>query len=265
VPPPPVLEVSPLPVVGRPQDEDVIDLIDVILLFLVMVGAFLVVGTISATVYMVTHGLHTLDSKSMEEALTKNAFFVVPTQFVIYMAILGFMSLLLWVRHRVSLLPGIQWNTPSRRRAMNALMLGAGLALFSDIGQIVLDRWIPKSLPITDYFRDRPSALLLGAFGILIAPWMEEFVFRGFLYPALARWVGPAVSVLITAGAFTALHGQQLGYSWAPLLLIFVVGIVLTLTRVVTRSVATCVIVHMTYNFALLAQTYIATHGFRQL
>jgi hypothetical protein len=260
-----VLEVSALPPAGRPQDEDVIDLIDVISLALAMFGIFFVVGAVSATLYMVTHGLRTLDSKALEEALTKNAFFVVPTQFVIYMATLGFMALLLWVRHRVSLLPGIQWNTPSRRRAMNALMIGAGLALFSDIGQIVLDRWIPKSLPITDYFRDRPSALLLGAFGILIAPWMEEFVFRGFLYPALARWIGPAVSVLVTASAFTALHGQQLGYSWAPLLLIFIVGVVLTVTRAVTRSVATCVIIHMTYNFALLAQTYIATHGFRQM
>jgi membrane protease YdiL (CAAX protease family) len=260
-----VLEVSLQPPFGRGQDEDVIDLIDVTLLSSAMVAIFLVVGTLSATLYMVTHGFRTLDSKALEEALTRNAFFVVPTQFVIYMAILGFMAILLWARHRVSLLPAIQWNTPSRRRAMNALMIGASLALFSDIGQIVLDRWIPKSLPITDYFRDRPSALLLGAFGILIAPWMEEFVFRGFLYPALARWIGPAVSVLITASAFTALHGQQLGYSWAPLLLIFVVGVVLTVTRAVTRSVATCVIVHMTYNFALLAQTYIATHGFRQM
>ena len=260
-----MLEVSPLPPVSRPQNEDVIDLIDVILLALVMFGIFAVVGTISGTVYMVTHGIRTLDSKALEEALTKNAFFVVPTQFVTYMAILGFMSLLLWVRHRVSLLPAIQWNTPSRRRAMNALMLGAGLALFSNIGSIVLDRWTPKSLPITEYFRDRPSALLLGGFSILIAPFMEEVVFRGFLYPALARWTGAFVSVMVTAGAFAALHGQQLSYSWAPLLLILNVGVVLTLTRVITKSVATCVIVHMTYNFAIFVQSYITTHGFRQL
>jgi hypothetical protein len=29
--------------------------------------------------------------------------------------------------------------------------------------------------------------------------------------------------------------------------------------------VATGVIVHMTYNFVLLLQTYIVTHGFRQM
>jgi membrane protease YdiL (CAAX protease family) len=47
--------------------------------------------------------------------------------------------------------------------------------------------------------------------------------------------------------------------------LIFVVGLTLTITRMRTNSVATCVIVHMTYNFVLLLQTYIATHGFRQM
>jgi membrane protease YdiL (CAAX protease family) len=116
-----------------------------------------------------------------------------------------------------------------------------------------------------EYFKDRPSALLLGAFGILVAPLMEELLFRGFLYPALARWMGAAASVIITASAFTLLHGAQLGYSWAPLLLIFVVGLALTVTRMRTNSVATCVIVHMTYNFVLLLQSYIVTHGFRQM
>jgi len=144
-------------------------------------------------------------------------------------------------------------------------MIGAALAMVSDIGEIVFHRWIPDSLPITEYFKDRPSALLLAAFGILVAPLMEELLFRGFLYPALARWTGSFISIVVTASAFTLLHGAQLGYSWAPLLLIFIVGVALTVTRVVTRSVATCVIVHMTYNFALLFQTYIVTHGFRQM
>jgi hypothetical protein len=190
----------------------------------------------------------------------------VPTQFVIYAAIIGFMALLVWVRHKNSLAEAVHWNLPARGRVWAiALITGAGLALISDVGQFALHRWIPDSLPITEFFKDRPSALLLGAFGILIAPLMEELLFRGFLYPALARWTGATASLLITASAFTLLHGAQLGYSWAPLLLIFVVGFTLTVTRIRTNSVATCVIVHMTYNFVLLLQTYIATHGFRQM
>jgi membrane protease YdiL (CAAX protease family) len=225
--------------------------------------AFIVFSGIAAGIFMYTH--HLQGSRALEDALAKNAFFIVSTEFVTYLAIVGFMVFLVWTRHRMSLSRAIQWNLPGRRLAVNALMIGAALALVSDIGEVVFHRWIPDSLPITEYFKDRPSALVLAAFGILVAPLMEELFFRGFLYPALARWTGSFFSIVVTAFAFTLLHGAQLGYSWAPLLLIFIVGMALTVTRVVTRSVATGVIVHMTYNFALLFQTYVVTHGFRQM
>jgi membrane protease YdiL (CAAX protease family) len=259
------VELSSAPAPVNEPASPVVDLLDVLLIVPLTALAFFVFGGIAAGIFMLMHRSQGLSSKAIEDALARNAFFIVPTQFVTYLTIVGFMAILVWARHRTTLLRAIHWNAPGRRLAVNALMVGAALALVSDVGQIVFHRWIPDSLPITEYFKDRPSALLLGAFGILVAPLMEELVFRGFLYPALARWTGSFISVVVTASAFTVLHGAQLGYSWAPLLLIFVVGLVLTITRVVTRSVATCVIVHMTYNFALLFQTYIVTHGFRQM
>jgi uncharacterized protein len=262
--PVPPIAVAPLPVYEPAKTE--VDLLDVLLVGLATAMAFFILGTVAAGIFMFTHRTPGLNPKALEEALTKNAFFIVPTQFVIYVLIVGFMALLVWVRHRTSLAQAVHWNMPVRGRiVLNAVIGGAALALVSDIGEVVLHRWIPDSLPITEYFKDRPSALLLGAFGILVAPLMEELLFRGFLYPALARWTGTAASVIITASAFTLLHGAQLGYSWAPLLLIFVVGLTLTVARVRTNSVATCVIVHMTYNFVLLLQSYIVTHGFRQM
>ena len=240
-----------------------VDLLDVLLVALMAIFAFFVFGGVAAAIFL--RGQHGPVTRAMEDALAKNAFFVVSTQLLTYLAIVGFMAFLVWTRHRMSLSRAIQWNLPGRRLAINALMIGAALAVVSDIGEVVFHRWIPDSLPITEYFKDRPSALLLASFGILVAPLMEELLFRGFLYPALARWTGSFVSILVTASAFTLLHGAQLGYSWAPLLLIFIVGMALTVTRVVTRSVATGVIVHMTYNFVLLLQTYVVTHGFRQM
>ena len=254
------------PVQPAEPEKTEVDLLDVLLVVVAMAVAFIVLGTLAATIFILTHRSAGMNPKLLEDAMSKNAFFIVPMQFVIYLAIIGFMALLVWGRHKTSLAQAIHWNLPARRSIFAyALMVGVGLAAISDVGQFVLHRWIPDSLPITEFFKDRPSALLLGAFGILVAPLMEELLFRGFLYPALARWTGTVVSVIITASAFTLLHGAQLGYSWAPLLLIFMVGLTLTITRVRTNSVATCVIVHMTYNFVLLLQTYIATHGFRQM
>jgi len=261
---PPLIEVLPSAPVQNPSDA-VVDLFDVALVLLVSAASFFFVGFAAVTVFMLTHRSQGLNSKAMEDAFTHNAFFIVPVQLVVYVAIVGCMALLIWGRHKTSLFQAIRWNAPDGLRALIAVIVGAALALVSDIGEVVLHPWIPKSLPITEYFRDRPSALLLAAFAVLVAPIMEEIVFRGFLFPGLARWLGAVPSILITASAFTLLHGSQLGYSWAPLLLIFVVGMVLTVTRAVTKSVATCVIIHMAYNFALMAQSFIFTHGFRQM
>lgn len=261
------LNQSPAPVATAvPPTEPVrpaVDLVDVLLVALVSVFAFFVFGGIAAGIFKYTY--HLQSARALEEALAKNAFFIVSTELVTYLAIVGFMVFLVWTRHRMSLSQAIEWNLPGQRLAVYALIIGFALAVVSDVGEVVFHRWIPDSLPITEYFKDRPSALLLAAFGILVAPLMEELLFRGFLYPALARWTGTVVSVVITASAFTLLHGAQLGYSWAPLLLIFIVGVALTVTRAITRSVATGVIVHMTYNFVLLLQTYVVTHGFRQM
>lgn len=268
----PISQADPLPPMAmeplqaaEPEKTE-IDLLDVLLVGVAMAMAFLILGSVAAALFIFTHRSSGLNPKVLEDALAKNAFFIVPTQFVIYLTIIGFMALLVWGRHKTSLAEAVHWNVPARPRVWGfALITGTALALISDIGEVVLHRWIPESLPITEFFKDRPSALLLGAFGILVAPLMEELLFRGFLYPALARWTGATASLIITASAFTLLHGAQLGYSWAPLLLIFVVGLTLTVTRMRTNSVAICVVVHMTYNFVLLLQTYIATHGFRQL
>ncbi len=262
---------APAPVIepiGAPVGESAgatVDLLDVLLVSVMAVLAFFVFGSIAVGIFMRTHHLQGPGTKAIEDAITKNAFFIVSTESVTYLAVVGFMVFLVWTRHRMSLSRAIQWNLPGGRVAVNALIIGAALAVVSDIGEVVFHRWIPDSLPITEFFKDRPSALLLAAFGILVAPLMEELLFRGFLYPALARWTGSLISIVVTASAFTIVHGAQLGYSWAPLLLIFIVGVALTVTRVVTRSVATGVIVHMTYNFVLLLQTFVVTHGFRQM
>ena len=268
----PISQAEPLPptalesLQAAEPEKTEIDLLDVLLVGVAMAMAFLILGSVAAAIFIFTHRSSGMNPKVLEDTLSKNAFFIVPTQFVIYVTIIGFMALLVWGRHKTSLAEAVHWNVPAHPRVWRlALITGTALALISDIGEVALHRWIPDSLPITEFFKDRPSALLLGAFGILVAPLMEELLFRGFLYPALARWTGATVSLIITASAFTLLHGAQLGYSWAPLLLIFVVGLTLTITRMRTNSVATCVIVHMTYNFVLLLQTYIATHGFRQM
>jgi membrane protease YdiL (CAAX protease family) len=92
----------------------------------------------------------------------------------------------------------------------------------------------------------------------------EEFFFRGFLYPVLARSTGVSGAVWLTTGAFTLLHGAQLAFSWAALVPILFVGLVLTTIRAVTKSVALSVLVHAAYNATVLGMALISTHGFHE-
>jgi len=261
--PPPL---PPLTVTPQPIDDGthaVVDLVDVLLIIGVFFGAYFFCGLIATSIFLFTH--HSQSPQNLEKTLGHNAFFLLPTQLAVYLIVVGFMAFLAWARHRTPLGQAIRWNLPVRRQAMYALAVGVGLALFSDVGEIVFQRWIPKSLPITDFFQDRASALLLAGFGVLIAPLVEEMLFRGFLYPALSRWTGVAPAIIVTSAGFALLHGSQLAFSLVPLLLIFIVGVVLTITRAVTKSVATSVLVHMAYNFTIFTQVYIGTQGFRHM
>ena len=60
-------------------------------------------------------------------------------------------------------------------------------------------------------------------------------------------------------------HGQQLAQSWSPLLVLFVVGVVLTLARAATKSVASSFLIHLGYNFTLFGGLYFVTDHFRHM
>ena len=138
--------------------------------------------------------------------------------------------------------------------------------MLSIVLQILASRLpIPKNLPIDTFFRTPAEAWVLGIFSVTLAPLMEELFFRGFLYPVLARGMGMTPAIFITAFAFALTHGQQLTYSWGPVLVIFLVGVVLTMVRAYKNSVAAGVVVHMAYNGTITVLMFVATDGFRHL
>ena len=111
----------------------------------------------------------------------------------------------------------------------------------------------------------KPIAWALSLFSITFAPLLEELFFRGFLYPVLVRRFGVAIAVLTTSAAFSLIHAPQLGRAWGPVLVIFIVGLALTVTRAITKSVAASLLMHMAYNSTLSVLLFIGTDGFRHL
>ena len=194
--------------------------------------------------------------------LAIDARIVVGAQAAAYPLVVIFIFLLVRSRSYERFRDAIRWNWPGIS-APGFFIGGTVLALLVEGLSSFLP--IPKSLPMDKYFHDASGAYLLAAFGMSLAPLLEELFFRGMLYPLLRRTFGFLVAVGLTAGAFAAIHGAQLGYAWGPILSIFVVGVVLTVVRARTNSVAASFLTHCGYNFALFAALWVASDHFRHL
>jgi membrane protease YdiL (CAAX protease family) len=187
---------------------------------------------------------------------------VVAGQSLAYLLILAYMYVLVTrERGRPDFLAAIHWNWPSSV----AVYLLVGFTLSLALQGLAHLLPIPKELPIDSFFRTPAEAWALSILSITLAPLMEEFFFRGFLYPVLARRLGLPIAVFLTALAFALLHVAQLGFAWGPVLVIFLVGVVLTMVRARQNSVAASVLIHLAYNGTITAAMFAATDGFRHL
>lgn len=69
----------------------------------------------------------------------------------------------------------------------------------------------------------------------------------------------------MTAILFGSIHSPQYGYSWAAVLIVGMVGVVLTTVRALTKSVASSFLAHVGYNATLMTLAALATDGFRHM
>lgn len=122
-----------------------------------------------------------------------------------------------------------------------------------------------SGIPMEELFRSRQSVLMLMALGILVAPLVEETIFRGCIYPVIARRFGITTGIVATGALFGLAHAQQLGGAWGQIGLLICVGIVLTYVRARAGTVAASYFVHLGYNTILFAGFFIATGGLRHL
>jgi uncharacterized protein len=155
----------------------------------------------------------------------------------------------------------VRWSWPKNWTPF----LLAGVVLSIGLQGIAHFLPIPKEVPMDRFFQTATEAWTLSLFSVTFAPLFEELFFRGFLYPVLARRLGVAIAVLVTAAGFSLIHAPQLGRAWGLVLPIFIVGLALTLTRAITKSVAAGLIMHMAYNGTISVLIFLGTDGFRHL
>jgi membrane protease YdiL (CAAX protease family) len=151
----------------------------------------------------------------------------------------------------------IKWAGKDRKHLLIYWPVGVFLALTVVGLSAVLPS--PQKPPIEEMLENPASALLFALLGVSIAPFVEELIFRGFIYPVVERRVGSLLAVVSTALLFTALHLGQLWGSWTGIILIFFVGITLSTARAKKDSLMPSFVIHLSYNSTLCLLFLIAS------
>lgn len=216
---------------------EVLTLLAVVVLAQVMAGA--------ATV-AIGQKLYGLAGEEISDLLSREPRLAVPLQLVTWLPALAYIAYVVKRRYGMSLREGLAW-VKLPKPARSYLRTGALLALGSALASVVLSD--PTQVnPMRDMFANREALWVLGGFGVLVAPWLEEIVFRGFLYAAFERAHGRWVAVVVTSALFAAPHGSQYGWHWQQLSILLAVGLAFGLVRMRSGSTKASTLVHAAYN-----------------
>jgi hypothetical protein len=179
-------------------------------------------------------------------------------QLVAYLVVFAALWRLFAHHHRVGFFTALQWQWP---RQWTGFVAGGILLAFAVQGISHLLP-TPPELPIDKMMRNTMDAWLMSGFGILIAPLAEEVMFRGLLFPALARHTGGWISLLAISLLFGTIHAEQLAGAWMQVGMIALVGLALGAVRWRWHSLASSTLVHVGYNATLFCALFVQTHGF---
>ena len=175
----------------------------------------------------------------------------VAIQLLFWVAVFAFIYTVITVKYGLAFGPAIGWTAYGGR---GAYYLYSGVALAIAVASI--STLLPKpegSVPFEELLQDPVGVALLVIFGVLVAPVVEEMLFRGFIFSVVDRSLGAVAAVVSTSLLFSLPHGVQYGWRWQNLLLLTAVGVVFGTVRAWTGSVRPSTLLHASYNATLFA------------
>lgn len=149
---------------------------------------------------------------------------------------------------------GIAWR-PAPFRAYGVAVLAALLLVLL---VILVEQLYPPDLSRLSGPMERLARaegfpyVLFGISVVLIAPPLEEFVFRGVAFAAVARSFGTPAAVILTTLAFVALHYADKIHYWPGFVFVGALGLAAAGLRLRYRSLWPGILLHCGYNGMVL-------------
>jgi membrane protease YdiL (CAAX protease family) len=189
--------------------------------------------------------------------------------FIVSLFLLLYLALQLRIRFGVPFWRTLRWwplDTGKVPPWIGYLGFVLGGFLLSMLVGLVSSAFTPKNkMPIEQFLQDRHTAFLLLVLSVTLAPFFEETIFRGYLYPVVARTFGVIPGVVFTGLLFGLMHASQLGGNLPQVALLVTVGIAFTAVRAKTGSVLPGYLVHVSYNSFISIAFLIASRGLRHM
>jgi hypothetical protein len=197
------------------------------------------------------------------DSLATDPFFLLALQTVFYGLMFAYVYVLVTLSHAQPFWVMLRWRRITTGKILTCLTGGALLTL----AIALLPPLLPDTnqFPLENMFNSRAAAYAIGVFAIAIAPFMEELVFRGVLFGIFESQVGLRFAIVVTALLFGGLHVPEYWGAWNHMLLIFFVGLVFSLARGRSGSLAPSVFLHVGYNGSMMIALFLSTQHFRNL
>lgn len=237
----------------------------IIFIFFGFISLVVVQGVMAS--YLAPH--MRLSSKELERYLLSNPKFSIGSMLIWYAVLFFFLYVTLSLLRGHSFWECLGWRKlrprlgELPRNPLIYFIAGCGLSLF--VAVVSAQMKTPENIPMEELFKYRQTALLFMAMAVLVAPLVEETLFRGYLYPLFARSFGIVPGIVLTGVLFGLMHGAQLGWTWGLVSMLVFVGIVFTIVRARTGSVFASYLMHLGYNSLISLFAILGTHGFTKL
>ncbi|GAC1630680.1 MAG: hypothetical protein NVS9B14_01600 [Candidatus Acidiferrum sp.] len=204
-------------------------------------------------------GTHKISAHMSKEQFEKFALsrpvFAIGSMVVWYAILLLFLFITFKALYNSPLWLALRWrkldpyNKKAPSRPWQYLLFGFALSFLVIIA--TAKSKTPEHAPIQEIMKNPQMAFAFMGMAVLIAPFVEETIFRGYLYPLFAKSFGIWVSIVLTGTLFGIMHGSQLGWAWPNVLALTTVGIVFTFVRSRSETVYASYLMHLGYNSTL--------------
>lgn len=195
--------------------------------------------------------------------LQTNVVFLLVLQLIFYAFLLAYIYLFIRLYYKASFFPTLKWKTLSGHNAVRYLLGGAALSLVV----MVIPPLLPqkKTFPLERMFDSTSSAYAIAAFAVIVAPFMEELLFRGLLFAFIEKHGGLTIAIVSTALLFAGLHIFEYWGAWNNVVMILIVGLTFSIVRGVTGSLTPSFLLHLAYNGTLMLLLFLQTQHFQRL